>query len=293
MSLAPSIFFSLLTLVNQAAMQAVLNFVGVVIPNFTSSITKFALGVLFVTIGWSVGGAMVAYIIGSTLSYLSSIRLAKEFIKKKKNSSDLKPILKYAFPVLVQALAFTSILSMDVILVKHFLPSHEAGVYSALSTLGRIIYFALYPVTTVMFPIVSGRRSRGEKYRNIFYIAFFVTFSVSICIVGFYYFFPELAIRNLYGQSYLGAEKELVWMGIFMMFYTLSYLLVNFLLSIGRTKIVIFPLIVSIAQVVAIWIMHDTIFQVIKASIMVTAPLFVSLSLYMGYNQIQRIYAKK
>ena len=39
----------------------------------------------------------------------------------------------------IQALAFTSFFTTDLILVKHFFPPFEAGIYAALSTLGKII----------------------------------------------------------------------------------------------------------------------------------------------------------
>ncbi|MDP2684772.1 MAG: hypothetical protein Q8P20_07100, partial [bacterium] len=75
-----------------------------------------------------------------------------------------------------------------------------------------------------------------------------------------------------------------VWMGIFMVFYSLSNLLVNFFLSIGKVKIVFIPLLAALAQAVIIWFYHNSITQIISVSLFTTFIMFICLSLYTGYN---------
>lgn len=292
--LAGVFFFSLITLVNQSSLQGILDFKGVVGPNFISSFLKLLLGVLFVYLGWSVFGSIVALLIGVIFAYLYSIRLAndKGFIVKR-GAYSLKPFIFYAIPVLVQVFAFTSIFTTDLILVKHFLSSNDAGLYAALSNLGKIIFFAAHPVTLVMFPIVSGRVSKGEDYKKVFYLSILLTLGLSFAIIGFYYLFPNIAIGVMYGSKYLAAKQELVWMGLFIGIYTLDQLVVNFLLSINKTKVVLVPLLAAITQVVAIWFFHDSIMQVIQVSLMVVTALFFILAGYLGYNQLQGLYVDK
>jgi O-antigen/teichoic acid export membrane protein len=290
---APILFLSLITLVNQASMQGELKFIGVVGPSSASSIGKFILGLLFVYLGFSVSGAVLGVLLSMILAYWLSVKLiGSDFSFKTNRKFKLKPFLKYAFPVLMQALAFTLLFTVDVILVKHFLPPFEAGLYAALSTLGKIIYFAAQPVTAVMFPIVSGRKAKGEYYRTVFFISLFLTVFISISIVLFYWLFPGIAIGLLYGRDYLLASRELVWMGVFMAVYTASYLLVNFLLSINHTKIVILPLLASLAQVIGILFLHKSILQVIQVSLSIMGVLFFGLVVYLSYFEVKRIYVK-
>ncbi len=288
------VFFSLNTLVNQATMQGLLKFIGVVGPGFVSAITKLFLGILFIFLGWSVKGAMGGVVLGAVFSYLCSRKLISNLINHKTTRKfNIKPFLKYCLPVLLQALAFTSFFTVDVLLVKHFLPAFDAGLYVALSTLGKIIYFAASPITFVMFPIVSGRRARGENYRKVFFASFGLTLLMAMTIVLFYYLFPGIAIGVLYGKAYLAAKFELVWMGLFISIYTCSYLLVNFLLSIGRTRIVVLPLMLSVVQLVGISIWHENILQVIQVSLLAMLALFMGLVLYLGYNRFVKLNAKK
>jgi O-antigen/teichoic acid export membrane protein len=283
------LFMILITLVNQAASQGRLNFIGFVTPNFVSAVGKLALGLLFVYLGLSVFGAVVAIGISAFLTYLVSRYFNRDLLREKKYKEfDIHLFLKYAGPVLIQALAFTSLFTTDLILVKHFLSPLEAGLYAALSTLGKIIFFAVSPITSAMFPIISGRKARGEGYRKVFLLALMSTAAISIGIIFVYKFFPDIAIGMLYGKAYLLAKNELFWMGLFMFFYTISYVLVNFMLSIGKTKIVYLPLVAAVAQIILISLFHNNIMQIIQTLVYISIILSLSLFTYLLYNRLAK-----
>lgn len=285
--LAPVLFFNLLTLVNQATSQGRINFFGYVVPGIVSSAGKLVFGLMLVYLGYSVFGAMVGIAIAVILTFIVSLKYVKDIdAKKMKSFFSIKPFLKYALPVLLQSLAFTSFFTMDLILVKHFLTAYQAGLYAALSTLGKIIYFAVSPITSAMFPIVSKKKASGEKYSHIFTISLIATLLVSLAIVVVYYFLPNLAIGILYGKDYLVVSKELFWMGMSMFFYTACYTIVNYLLSIGITKVVAIPLFASIAQIVGIYFVHGSILEVIRVSLFVMLGMFMVLISYLMYNRL-------
>ncbi|OGM53961.1 hypothetical protein A3F62_00115 [Candidatus Woesebacteria bacterium RIFCSPHIGHO2_12_FULL_44_11] len=292
--IAPLTFFLLITLVNQASMQGVLKFFGTVGPSLTNAIGKLVLGLVLVFLGLGVTGAVFAILLAIIISYLFSVWLKRGLFdaKPQKDHFSINRFLRYAWPVLMQALSFTAFFTVDVILVKHFFPPFEAGLYAALSTLGKIVYFAAQPITATMFPIVAGKRSRGERYREVFFIAFILTVLISLGIMAAYWLFPDLAIGILYGKDYLAAKAELVWMGGFMALYTANYILVNFLLSIDRTKIVYFTLLVAIGQIVGIIYRHSSLLEVIQVSLVSMFTLFIGVSLYIMSVQIRKLYAK-
>ena len=292
--IAPMTFLLLMILTNQAAMQGLLRFIGVVGPGFSSALGKLLFGLFFVALGFSVNGAVFGILLALIVTYFLSVWLRGNLFdeKAKAGSFSIQKFLHYAFPVLIQALAFTAFFTVDVLLAKHFLPAFEAGIYAALSTLGKVIYFAAQPITAAMFPIIIGKKSRGEAYKGIFFVSFILTVLISILAVSFYWLFPSLAIGTLYGKDYLTAAPSLVWMGLFIGVYTANYILVNFLLSIERTKIVYLPLAIAVVQVVGINIWHSEIMDIITVSLVSMLVLFVGLSLYMIYTQIPKLYVK-
>lgn len=279
---APVLFFSLITLVNQSTSQGITRFIGNVGPNVISSLVKLVLGISLVYLGWSVLGAMIGVVVALISAYYFSHSFLKSYLKVSKvKTIDLKPFFRYALPVLVQALAFTSIFTTDVILVKHFLPAFEAGLYAALSTLGKIIFFASSPIAATMFPIVSKNAAKGIPYKSVFLLSFSATLAISVVIVLFYWLYPNLAIRTLYGDAYLSASTDLIWMGLFLLFYSLSSYLVNFFLAIGRVGVVIFPFVLAVVQIILIWIRHESILEILQVSFGVAFTLFVSLIVYL------------
>lgn len=291
---APILFLSLIILVDQSSMQGVLKFYGVVIPNLSSAIFKLIFGLIFVYLGFSVAGATFGIVLGMIVTYFVTIWLRGNLFQEKvKSKFQMNKFFKYAFPVLIQALAFTSIFTFDVILVKHYLPAFDAGLYASLSMLGKIIYFASSPLTAAMFPIVSGRRAKGEKYKSVFLMSFILTCVMCLMIVIFYWLLPEIAIGLLYGEKYLQAKEELVWMGAFISTYTVNYTLASFLISVHRTKIVYFSLIIAILQIIGIILWHSSILVVIQVSFIAMIVLFCLLSLYIGYDQYSRVYLER
>ncbi|MFC1626002.1 oligosaccharide flippase family protein [Patescibacteria group bacterium] len=289
--LVPVLFFTLATLVNQATAQGLLKFAGTVIPTLFSSLTKFLLGIALVFMGWSVFGAMVGVVFGIALAFLYSRWFVRRLLKKNKiRLLSLKPFIAYSFPVLIQALAFTSLFTVDVILVKHFFSPHDAGIYAALSTLGKVIFFASSPITATMFPIVSKRKSNKESYNKIFLMSLLIILVVGVLITSFYWLFPSVAIGALYGAAYLSAESALVWMGLFILFYSLSFLLVNYALSLGDSKVVYYPFIAAILQAPMIWFFHSSLLQVIQISFTISVAMFVFLGAYLGYNHLRKSY---
>ena len=93
-----------------------------------------------------------------------------------------------------------------------------------------------------------------------------------------------MVIKVLYGSAYLSARAELVWMGLFLLFYSLSSLLVNYSLSLGKSGIVIFPFVGALLQIILIWFWHGTTLQVIQISLLVNIAMFLGISLKLKYN---------
>lgn len=282
------LFFSLVTLVNQATLQGALKFWGNVGPNIVSSIFKLVFGIIFVLLGWYVFGAMVGVFLGVFLAYFYSKYLFNKFTKKltPKGKFDRGKFLKYSLPVLLHSLAFTSIFTVDVILVKHFFPDTIAGEYVALSTLGKIIYFAASPIAGVMFPLVAGRHGRGEKYFALLISSLLLTVAISLGVVGVYFLIPRLVIGLSYGPKYLDMARYLPWMGLFLCFYTVSYFIMNFFLSIDKVRVVLLPCIFALLQAVLILLYHNDLLTVIQISLFLMIGLFVFLSGFLIYNRL-------
>lgn len=83
----------------------------------------------------------------------------------------------------ITGLANNLFLTFDVLLVKHFFSPVNAGVYSLLSLVGKMVYFFGSILTSFMMPFISadlGAKRNPEKTFNILFAATFVTVIVGV-----------------------------------------------------------------------------------------------------------------
>lgn len=278
---ASTFLFSLQSLVNRSILQGLIMFKEMVITVIVENGVKLILSILLIYFGFRVGGAVFAMVVAALIGFLmTNLYLKYKTDASTKDSPRIKSMLTFTIPVLIQTASLASLYSSDVLLVKHFFSSHEAGIYAAISTLGKIIFFGAGPISTVMFPLVSKRQAGGQNYGKIFLLSFVATTLIAIAILSIYYMFPGIVIKTLYGSAYLEASNLLVWFGIFIAVFSLASLFTNFYLSLGRSKIVILPLLAAVSQIIIIWFWHQSLFSIILISTGVSTLLLIALSLY-------------
>jgi len=234
-----------------------------------------------------VDGATLALVLASLVGLWTAFRFLKPLRHGRSSQPDLnkKIFLQYGLPVFFFNLSFTSLFTNDIILVKHFFPAYEAGLYASLAVLGKIIFFATGAIPNVMFPMIVHRRSQGKKIKHLLLASLALLSIIAAAAVLVYWLFPKLMVRLLFGSDYLAIAPLLVWMAIFMSLYSLSYLLTSFSLSIEKTKVVFFGVAAALLQVTLIALFHQQLLQVVWISIGITGCLFLSLVVYSFYGQ--------
>ena len=282
----PILSFSVASFVYRSFLQGLLKFKEVVIAINLDFIFRLALGVLFISLGFSSFGAVLGMVFSMGLSFLFLKYFLREYhaIEKVKPFGRTKEVLKYATPIFFATVATNSMFSSDVVLVKHFFSPHDAGIYASLSTLEKIIFFGAGPVGAVMFPMISKRHSIGAGYKKIFLLSLLLTSLIAFGVLLIYWLAPELSIKILYGNEFIEGAPYLVWIGAFMTLFTLSSLVLNYFLSRNKTTVAITVVISALIQIIGIWLFHETILSVLKVSIVSSSLFLASLLLYFAYE---------
>ncbi len=278
-----SIWISIVSVNNSALLQAKQEFTFMTITNLIWSITKLVLGVIFVFLGYAVGGVMFALFLCTVVSYITSFVPLRFLFGKKVHTPliSIKKLFTYGIPATISIFGMTALTTTDIILVKHYFDPKNAGIYATISLIARAIFFFSSPIATVMFPLVVKRYTRKEHYHRLFWLAMLLVFIPSVTISIFYFMFPEFTIEffskkqeSLVGSGYLGL------LAIYMTVYALIFLLTNFFLSIKKTKVFIPIILSAILQGIGILIFHQNFLQVIYVSILAVSLLLISLLLY-------------
>ena len=270
-----------------ATLRGRLNFVPLAVGSTVSTAIKLLLGIVFVYFGMGINGAVLPIVLIVIFSYFYFCRFLekKEILPRKKDSSFKKlannEIWHYAGSTFFFTLSFALLYSIDIILARHFLSAQQAGWYGALSTLAKIIYFLIGPITLVLFPMAAKKKDNGENSHRLFRFSFFIVALISSSITSAYFLFPNLILKLFYGFQFLSASRYLGLFGVFLSLYSLAYSLGNFMLSQEKTKVVVvFPVLAVLLQVTLIYFFHQGILQILKASIFACGLLFLSLLVY-------------
>lgn len=278
------VFLGYLGIINSGLLQAKLAFKFISFSNLVSSLFKLIAGVSLVFLGFKLNALMWVIFISSAIPFVISFIPLKFLFNSQRHISNkihLKDLFSYGIPSFLASLGLTSLISMDILLVKHFYDPLQAGIYAGLSLVGRVIFFFTAPIGIVMFPLVVQKYERRENHNNIFKLSIALVFIPSILISVFYFLYPDFAIGFfIKNKVYLSASGLLGLFGAFITIYSLISLFVYYFLSINKTKVYVPVVFCAIAQALLITLYHDSLFGVVIISLIVSAGLLIVLLFY-------------
>lgn len=280
--------FSLLTVIAGSALQGYQKFLWVSILGAGSILVKLVLSIPAVT--WGVYGVLLATV-GSTIVVYFLYFFPLRFIFQTKASPitfTAQEAMRYTVPTLLIIFGMTSLYSTDMILVRHFLPAYEAGLYASLTVLGKIIFYASSAISIVIFPVLSERTAKGEKGTKLIVIALATVTTVSAGITLLYFVFPEFIIRTFFGSSYIQGAPLLGLFGVFLVLYSIGNMLTTICMALSKLTIWFVPVVCAGIQIIGISLYHSSVISVIWVNIASCLLLVVSL---LGYYRKQ-IYEK-
>jgi len=245
---------------------------------------RITLAIIFVWFGWRIFGAVIALLFGFLMSFLFTLFLLKRPKKFKRVES--KEIYRYSVPVLVSITMLTFIFNIDVLLIKHYMPAVEAGLYVALATLSKIIFWAGSSISFVMFPKVAERFAAGKKYFSVFKKSLVMVSAVSIIGLSIYLAIPKFAVFLLYGEQYLAIVGDIRMMALAMTFLSFSYLIINYFLAINKFKFIYFLSFVFILETILIIMDQNRITDVVMILFATNAILLLYLAVDLIKNEI-------
>ena len=276
------VFVTIFSGINRSVLQGLSKFFELSLSGVIECLGKLFLSIVFLVIGLKVSGALGAMLIAGVLGYLLSKYFVKDKVKKFDLSENLgrRTMIKYSLPIFVSMLSLTSLFSTDIILARYYLTGFDAGLYSALAVLGKIIFFISGPIGMVMFPLISEYKAKEQNYRKIFLQSLGIVALVSAGMSIIYFIAPNFIVSMLYGTDYLKAASSLGLFAVFLSFFSIVSLFVNYYISINKYKLILLTFPAAILQVVFIIIFHQNINQLVWVSVVVLGLLALLLMLY-------------
>jgi O-antigen/teichoic acid export membrane protein len=172
--------------------------------------------------------------------------------------------------------------NVDIILVKHFFDSEQAGLYAAIALVGRLLYFASWQVVSAMFPVSAASAAAGEEESKNGHVLGLPLVIVSLMCVGFILVlavFPHFIMHLVFGEGFHAADSYLSLYAMSTALYALAMVLITYEMSRKIANTGWLQLLFSGAIILAIYMFHSDLRQVIYVQIMLKVLMLLIVSL--------------
>ncbi|TDT47600.1 O-antigen/teichoic acid export membrane protein [Maribacter spongiicola] len=228
-------------------------------------------------------GIGVSFLFGLIPSNFNLKRITPKVTLSKENKRKV-----ISFIVLTACYELTQIIinNSDILLVKHYFDTVEAGLYASLAMIGRVVYFVAWMFVMLLLPAVVQKQKDGEPtapilIKFISYVGILAVVIVFCCAV-----FPEFIIQLMFGEAYTSMAPLLWQYALATSLFAISNIFAYYFLSLDKYIPVILSGVLGISQIVMIIFFHSTLYMVVQVQIIAMVTLLVAQLLYFAHNNI-------
>ncbi len=197
---------------------------------------------------------------------------------------------KFFIASLVSGVSTVIFLSLDVILAKHYLPPADAGLYSLVSLIAKMIFFLGSLVTPFIMPLVSRNEGANVDSRKILNLTLLGTFILGFPAFLAFGVFGSITTPILFGEKAQLTLPYLLPISFAILLFTLSRVFSEYYLARKYYSFPVLALVLGFAQLVLLEIYHDSIWSFVYVICSIWVTYFVAtLILHAFSNQVKTI----
>jgi O-antigen/teichoic acid export membrane protein len=259
--------------------QGAQDFRGFAISIVLETALKVALAFVFTGLGWGLKGALGAWVAGSLVALLWTVCVLWSRYRAAPTaplSFDYARLLRTSGGVTIATLCVSSLAFSDVVIVKHVFDDQTAGLYSATSLAGKMLFWLVAFVPTVLLPRAVSLSTLGKPALPVLLQASATILALAGTGLVVFYFMPSLIIATLTGSAYLAASPLLFPYGLASTLLAFLNTVVAYKIGIHRFGFVVPLSVVAVSELIAIGIFHNTALEVIRILIVANAIALVA-----------------
>lgn len=234
---------------------------------------------LLISLGMGVRGAVLASVLAVVLAYffahpspgITSFRLRG---------------IANSFREGLQAIVFfsgqTVINNFDIVLVNHFFPANDAGLYAAVALVGRLVNMCAWSVVNTMFPVSASKKSNERESRTVLAMSLGLVFVILAILIGGLYLVPSFLWRTIFGAHFAPASAHilpslLILYAITAGVYSLSSVIITYEMSRKIANTSWIQLAFSGLFIAGICAFHQTLHRVVIVQLVLMVALLAVL----------------
>lgn len=286
-------FLTLFQSFYSASLQAFKNFFLAGLFLIIIFIAKLSLSIGVIIFSPTLINIFIAFVLSSLIGLSFGKRMINQgkMISSKEVSHKFLNIFHYLkrknlLITLITTMGLVGLANVDIILVKKFLPADQAGLYSSISLLGKIILYVATPLSQVAFSFFTGSDSKHNSLLILILLSLTYLFIGGVSTLT-YFLFPELVIGIIFGAKFL-VISNLIWLAaIFGTLYSLVTLYAQFFISRNSWwSILVFGAV--LIQFIVIFINHGSLGEVMIINIGTSFALLTMLVGKLAFSDLRK-----
>ena len=244
-----------------------------------------------IALGLGAAGAVASLPVSS----LGALALGTFFLRdilrrrEKEKAAQVSGLLEYSLYAVLAMLAFGILTNTDLIVVKNRFSPTEAGLYSAIATLGKITLWLPAAVGVLLLPKATEQHSRGQSSASLVWKSLLATGLLCGGFVAAFFLFPAQLVRVLFGEPYIVHASLLGQYGLAMTLYSLVNVWMYYYLAVQEKRYGYVLLAGAVSQVILLMTLPLNMAAVIELMIAIGA----CLSLIGVLGVVGRPFARK
>ncbi|MBW4038486.1 MAG: hypothetical protein HIU91_06340 [Acidobacteria bacterium] len=244
-------------------------------------IVRLGGSLLMIGLGFGVTGVIAANSAAIAIAYFAIIpKLSKRIANPMEFAHTLREITQgvvfYSGQVLIN--------NCDIMLVKHFFASEEAGLYAAIAMVGRVTFSFSTAITNSMFPVVAGSGEAERKNLSLITTSLLLVLGVGAVFAAGLLLTPSWIWTKFFGASFEiagphGFPYLLALYAITTVIYSLSVVVITYEMSYKIANTSWMQLLFSGFVIVGICRFHESLREVILVQLVLMVVLFVLVGL--------------
>ena len=245
--------------------------------------SKLAIAVVLVELGYGIFGVVGAL----SASIIAAVLLPRGRKAQEDGPADAGTMgsewVPASFGEGIQAIVFfvgqVIINNVDIILVKHFFDSELAGLYAAVALVGRLLYFGSWQVVSAMFPVSAASGEEEPRKAHVLGLPLAIVLLMCIGFIVVLAVFPGFVMQLVFGEGFHSAESLLSLYAVSTALYAVAMVLITYEMSRKIANTGWLQLLFSGAIVLAIYMFHSDLRQVITVQIWLKVLMLLVVSL--------------
>src|SRR5256886_2991040 len=165
-------------------------------------VVRTAAVVALLAANYAVSGAMAAVLLGLIFAFALGLIALRDHLGRSKTPVHLRVMASFSLTAAAGIIGVQILYNQDVILAKHYLSDHDAGIYGGLNKIGTILYFLTLSVSQVLFPrVVEAVAKEEHPGRILLSSAGILTLLGAGALLGFLVL-PGVGVRVLFGRTF-------------------------------------------------------------------------------------------